>query len=144
VLNLSETLIRSLIKELIKEVFQSQLPTSDQLKIKKNYLNLKVPTTTQTQPGIPGMGKKIIPPNSTTYRLQQQQTNIRPNKSQGVNTTITQRFEKWVNNQDKNKFKTISDLEKEYLKIENPTTSSERAELIRAIKEKWSYWTKYH
>jgi hypothetical protein len=143
VLNLSETLIRSLVKELIKEVFQSQLPTSDQLKLKKNYLNLKVPTTSHTQPGIPGMGKKITPPISTTYRLQQQ-SNTKPNKSQGINTTITQRFEKWVNNQDKNKFKTISDLEKEYLKIENPTTSSERAELIRAIKEKWGYWTKYH
>lgn len=143
-LNLSEILIRNLIKELIEEVFQSQLPTSDQFKLKKNYLNLKTPTTVHAQHGIVGMGKKIIPPNSTTYTLQQKSNKKDSSRPEYFNTTITQRFEKWVNTQDKNKFETISDLEKEYRKIENPTTSEDRAELIRAIKEKWGYWTRYH
>lgn len=138
-LNLNEILIRELIRELIEE-YQSKLIHPDFIKAP----NAKKTEINKQEYGRQGMGKIIPVPNSTTYTLQHKsnpQINKQPN---GKLTTITQRFENWVSDKNINMFKTISDIEKEYRKIENPNTSQERAELIRAIKEKWNFWKRYH
>lgn len=128
-LNLSETLIRTLIKELISE----QLRSAQEFEFRKDYLKLKTPTITYTQPGMIGIGKKIPPPISTTYTLQQKSNKIQTLNSQ--NNSIDQKFENWwiSTKQNFKNFNNVSEIYNEYIKSNTPPNNSEQIQKLKAL-----------